>query len=101
MSVFEPNAGQDSALYKESELPLKGFWTSTSYDSHSNLMLSSSKPCGNNKSMRHIVSKLSNFNEEGPLIQPVVTFYGQLLIIIKNIIIEKLSLTMFTSIKTI
>lgn len=101
MSVFEPNPGHDSALFKESELPLKGFWTSSCYDKNSNLMLSSSKPCGNNKSMRHIVSKLSNFNEEGPLLQPVVTFYGKLLFIIKNFIIEKLSLTTFTYIKII
>lgn len=78
MSVFEQNHG--SVSYKESELPLKGSWTSTSYDSHSNLMLTSSKPCGNNKSMRHIVSKISNCNEEGPSIQPVVTFYGQLIL---------------------
>lgn len=76
LSVFEPSSGQCSTTYNETELPLKGLWTSTFYDSNSNLILSSAKPCGNNKSIRHIVSKISNFNEE-PVIQPVVTFYGQ------------------------
>lgn len=76
ISVFEHNIGSDPPEYKSSQLPLKGLWSSSSYDNHSNLLLSSSKPCGGNKSVRHIVSKISDFNVEGPLINPVATFYG-------------------------
>lgn len=79
ISVFEPDSGQNTSIYKETELPLKGLWSSTSYDSQSNLILSSAKPCGANKSIRHIVSKISDFNEHGSrgsLIHPVVCFYG-------------------------
>lgn len=75
LSILEHSSGQCSTSYNETELPLKGLWTSTFYDSNSNLILSSAKPCGNNNSVRHVVSKISNFNEE-PVIQPVATFYG-------------------------
>lgn len=76
MSVFEHDIGPDPPNYKISELPLKGLWSSCSYDNQSNLLLSSSKPCGANKSVRHIVSQISDFNVEGPSINPVATFYG-------------------------
>uniref|UniRef100_A0A2S2PGK9 RING-type E3 ubiquitin transferase n=1 Tax=Schizaphis graminum TaxID=13262 RepID=A0A2S2PGK9_SCHGA len=77
LSVLEQVPGQELNVYREVELPLKGLWTSSSYDSQSNLLLSSAKPCGPNKSVRHVVSKLADFNTEGrPLLNPVVTFYG-------------------------
>lgn len=85
LSVFEQDSGQESSVYKETELPLKGLWSSTCYDNQSNLILSSAKPCGANKSIRHIVSKISDFNEQGPLIHPVVTFYGYYLLFLINL----------------
>lgn len=82
LSVFEHGVGNDIFEYKETALPLKGLWCSTSYDDQSNLILSSAKPCGVNKSIRHIVSKISDCIEEGPTIHPVVTFYGWFFILI-------------------
>lgn len=76
ISIFEHNVGSDPSKYRSNQLPLKGLWSSCSYDSQSHLLLSSSKPCGVNKSVRHIVSKISDFNVEGPVINPVATFYG-------------------------
>lgn len=73
LSVFEQDS--NSSVYKETELPLTGLWSSTSYDAQSNLILSTAKPCGANRSIRHIVSKISDFNE-GPVLHPVATFYG-------------------------
>lgn len=77
LSVFEQKSGQDIATYEESELPLRGLWTNTSFDNQSNLILTTAKPCGINKSVRHIVSKISNSYEKGPVIHPVATFYGE------------------------
>lgn len=76
LSILEQNSGQESYMYKETGLPLLGLWSSTYYDNQSNLLLTSAKPCGVNKSTRYIVSKISDYNEPGPLIQPVITFYG-------------------------
>lgn len=76
LSMFEQEPGKELYRYTETELPLKGLWTNTSYDYNSNLVLSSAKPCGPNKSVRHIVSKIADHNTEGPVITPVVTFYG-------------------------
>lgn len=76
LSMFEQNPGKDIHCYTETELPLQGLWTNTSYDYNSNLILSSAKPSGPNKSIRHIVSKIADHNVEGPVITPVVTFYG-------------------------
>jgi len=76
LSVLEQEPGQQHNVYREVELPLKGLWTCSYYDSQSNLLLSSAKPCGPNKSVRHIVSKLADFNTEGTILNPVVTFYG-------------------------
>jgi len=76
LSMFEQEIGKEVYFYSETELPLKGLWTNTSYDYNSNLILSTSKPYGPNKSVRHIVSKIADYNSEGPLITPIVTFYG-------------------------
>lgn len=81
LSVFEYDiSGRRNVFYYNvTELPLKGLWTNTSFDSQSNLILSTSKPCGSNKSIRHIVSKISDSKEVAncePIIQPVATFYG-------------------------
>jgi len=76
LSMFELVPGKEMHCYKETELPLRGFWTNTSYDYNSNLILSSAKPSGLNKSIRHIVSKIADYDAEGPVITPVVTFYG-------------------------
>ncbi|XP_050419989.1 E3 ubiquitin-protein ligase RFWD3-like [Adelges cooleyi] len=73
LSAFEQET--DAIAYKETLLPLKGFWSSTSFDESSNLILTSAKPCGANTAMRHIVSRIANYNEP-TVIQPVVTFYG-------------------------
>lgn len=79
LSVFEQILGQEGSIYKETGLPLRGLWSSSSYDSESNLLLSTSKPCGFNSQIRHVVSKISNFDEEGPKVIPVVSFEGELL----------------------
>lgn len=76
LSVFEHILEQDGKIYRETELPLRGFWSSSSYDSESNLLLSTSKPCGLNSQIRHVVSKISDFNEQGPKVIPVVSFEG-------------------------
>lgn len=75
VSVYEYDFGEErSCSYKETELPLKGLWSNTSFDSESNLILSTSKPCGPNKSIRHIVSRLGT-NRQSAL-EPVATFFG-------------------------
>jgi len=80
MSVFEHEFHEQSVSnYKETELPLKGLWSSTSYDSQSNLILSTSKPCGPNKSVRHIISRIAdrkNVTDNESLLQPIATFFG-------------------------
>lgn len=76
LSIFEQDMSHEIFSYKENQISLKGKWSSSAYDIQSNLLLTSAKPCGANQSIRHIVSKISNLNEEGPTIQPVVTFYG-------------------------
>ncbi|XP_050539339.1 E3 ubiquitin-protein ligase RFWD3-like isoform X2 [Daktulosphaira vitifoliae] len=73
LSIFEQDT--NAIIYKETALSLKGLWSSTTYDDTSNLLLTSAKPCGANKSVRHIVSKIASFDEQME-IQPVVTFYG-------------------------
>lgn len=75
LSMFESSYAPN--FYQETELPLKGLWSCASFDAHYNHILLSSKPCGNNKVTRHIVSKLSSLNEDCLSLQPVVTFYGQ------------------------
>lgn len=75
LSIFEQDFNHDTFCFKENPLSLKGKWSSSAYDIQSNLLLTSTKPCGINQSIRHIVSKLSGLSEE-PIIQPVVTFYG-------------------------
>jgi len=76
LSMFEQDIKKESShTYTETELPLKGLWTNTSYDYNSNLILSTAKPCGPYKSIRHIVSKIADYNAERT-ITPVVTFYG-------------------------
>lgn len=79
LSVFEQDV--NVSKYKETELPLKGLWSSTWYDAQSNLILSTAKPCGANRSVRHVVSKISDLNE-GPVIHPVATFYGECIAIV-------------------
>lgn len=76
LSIFQDDLNGEVFCYKENPLSLKGKWSSSAYDIQSNLLLTSTKPCGINQSIRHIVSKISDINEEGPTIQPVVTFYG-------------------------
>ncbi|XP_060878073.1 E3 ubiquitin-protein ligase RFWD3-like isoform X2 [Metopolophium dirhodum] len=76
LSMFEQVPGKEMHSYTETGLPLKGLWTNTSFDYNSNLILSSAKPSGPNKSIRHIVSKIADYDAEGPVITPVVTFYG-------------------------
>jgi len=80
LSVFEYNISRQNVFnYSVTELPLKGLWTNTSFDSQSNLILATSKPCGFNKSIRHIVSRISNSNDVAncqPILQPVATFFG-------------------------
>jgi len=76
LSVLEQDPAQEFYVYRETDLPLKGLWISSSYDDESNLVLTSAKPSGPNKSIRHIVSKLADFNAEGPVLTPVTTFYG-------------------------
>jgi len=60
--------------YTETEFPLKGRWTSTSYDCQFNLILTSAIPFGSEKFIRHIVSKLT-IDTKRPWI-PVIKFYG-------------------------
>jgi len=76
LSMFEQKPEQEMHCYTETELPLRGLWTNTSFDYNSNLILSSAKPSGPNKSIRHIVSKMADYDAKGPVITPVVTFYG-------------------------
>lgn len=76
VSVLESNLYSDYYTYNETELPLEGLWSSTSYDCQSNLVLTSARPQGLNKSVRHIVSKLVDFDAKGPVLTPVITFYG-------------------------
>lgn len=77
LSVFEHEPGVEPSIYRETELPLRALWACSSYDSQSNLILSTAKPTGLNKSVRHIVSRIRNVNAEGPIVSPVATFYGQ------------------------
>lgn len=79
IAVFEAlDATRHTIEHKITELPLSGLWSSCSYDNQSNILLSSSKPSGTNKSVRHIVSKMSDFNAQGgPTVYPIVTFYGK------------------------
>jgi len=76
LSVLEEILDNDYYTYKETELPLAGLWSSTSYDCQSNLVLTSARPYGPFKTDRHIVSKFADFNEQGPVLTQVVTFYG-------------------------
>ncbi|XP_050063004.1 uncharacterized protein LOC114130657 [Aphis gossypii] len=76
LSVLEETLDNDYYTYKETELPLTGLWSSTSYDCQSNLVLTSARPYGPFKTSRHIVSKFADFDEEGPILTQVVTFYA-------------------------
>lgn len=76
LSVLEEIVDNDYYTYKETELPLTGLWSSTSYDCQSNLVLTSARPYGPFHTDRHIVSKFADFNEKGPVLSQVVTFYG-------------------------
>ncbi|KAE9528787.1 hypothetical protein AGLY_012362 [Aphis glycines] len=77
LSVLEEIVDNDYYTYKETELPLTGLWSSTSYDCQSNLVLTSARPYGPFHTDRHIVSKFADFNEKGPVLSQVVTFYGR------------------------
>lgn len=74
LSMFESSVTPN--LYQETKLPLHGLWSCASYDSRYNHILLSSKPCGNTKTTRHVVSRMSSLNEDCPTVLPVVTFYG-------------------------
>jgi len=76
LSVLEETLDDNYYTYKETELPLAGLWSSTSYDCQSNLVLTSARPYGPFKTDRHIESKFADFGAKGPVSTEVTTFYG-------------------------
>lgn len=76
LSVLEETLDDNYYTYKETELPLAGLWSSTSYDCQSNLVLTSARPYGPFLRDRHIVSKFADFGAKGPVSTEVITFYG-------------------------
>jgi len=74
LSIIEQCSCGDHIGYSGIKFPLKGHWSSSSYDCQSNLLLISSIPFGSDKLIRHMVFKLT-IDINTP-VTSVVTFYG-------------------------